>query len=380
MTAARRVERYSATMPQESGLPVPPHASFEPELPADPNLINLADYERVAAERLAPGPLAYFTGGAGDEVALRDNRAAFARQAIVPRVMRDVSSLDPSVELLGRRWPSPIFIAPTALQRMAHPDGELATARAAAARGITLTLSTSASTDLAEVAVAGGPRWFQVYLLADPGARRALVERAVANGYEALVLTVDVPRIGRRERDLRVGFKIPEGVTIPNVALAAGVPLTDGGSVAYLDRMTWPDLEWLAGFGLPVIVKGILHPDDAQLAIEYGAAGIGVSNHGGRQLDGAIASLDALPAVADAVGGRVPVLLDGGVRRGTDVLVSLALGATAVGIGRPVIWGLAVDGEAGVGNVLDLLRAEFENAMALSGAASCADLTPELLA
>jgi len=380
MTAARRVERYPATMPQESGLPVPPHASFEPELPADPNLINLADYERVAAERLAPGPLAYFTGGAGDEVALRDNRAAFARQAIVPRVMRDVSSLDPSVELLGRRWPSPIFIAPTALQRMAHPDGELATARAAAARGITLTLSTSASTDLAEVAVAGGPRWFQVYLLADPGARRALVERAVANGYEALVLTVDVPRIGRRERDLRVGFKIPEGVTIPNVALAAGVPLTDGGSVAYLDRMTWPDLEWLAGFGLPVIVKGILHPDDAQLAIEHGAAGIGVSNHGGRQLDGAIASLDALPAVADAVGGRVPVLLDGGVRRGTDVLVSLALGATAVGIGRPVIWGLAVDGEAGVGNVLDLLRAEFENAMALSGAANCADLTPELLA
>ena len=380
MTAARRVERYPATMPQESGLPVPPHASFEPELPADPNLINLADYERVAAERLAPGPLAYFTGGAGDEVALRDNRAAFARQAIVPRVMRDVSSLDPSVELLGRRWPSPIFIAPTALQRMAHPDGELATARAAAARGITLTLSTSASTDLAEVAVAGGPRWFQVYLLADPGARRALVERAVANGYEALVLTVDVPRIGRRERDLRVGFKIPEGVTIPNVALAAGVPLTDGGSVAYLDRMTWPDLEWLAGFGLPVIVKGILHPDDAQLAIEHGAAGIGVSNHGGRQLDGAIASLDALPAVADAVSGRVPVLLDGGVRRGTDVLVSLALGATAVGIGRPVIWGLAVDGEAGVGNVLDLLRAEFENAMALSGAANCADLTPELLA
>ena len=380
MTAARRDERYAATMPHESGLPVPPHASFEPELPADPNLINLGDYERVAAERLAPGPLAYFTGGAGDEVTLRDNRAAFARQAIVPRVMRDVSTLDPSMELLGRRWPSPIFIAPTALQRMAHPDGELATARAAAARGVTMAVSTSSSTDLADIAAVGGPRWFQVYLLADPGARRALVERAVAQGYEALMLTVDVPRIGRRERDLRVGFKIPEGVAIPNVALAAGVPLTDGGSVAYLDRMTWPDLEWLVGFGVPVIVKGILHPDDAQLALEHGAAGIAVSNHGGRQLDGAIASLDALPAVVDAVGGRVPVLLDGGVRRGTDVLVSLALGATAIGIGRPVIWGLAVDGEAGVGNVLDLLRAEFENAMTLSGAASCADLTPELLA
>jgi isopentenyl diphosphate isomerase/L-lactate dehydrogenase-like FMN-dependent dehydrogenase len=367
-------------MPDESGLPVPPRASFEPVLPADPNLINLGDYERVAAERLAPGPLAYFTGGAGDEISLRDNRAAFARQAIVPRVMRDVSSVDPSVELLGRRWPSPIFIAPTALQRMAHPDGELATARAAAARGVTMAVSTSSSTDLADIAAVGGPRWFQVYLLADPGARRALVERAVAQGYEALVLTVDLARIGRRERDLRVSFRIPEGVEIPNVAVAAGVAPSEVASVAFVDQMTWADLEWLAGFGLPVIVKGILHPDDARLAVEHGAAAIGVSNHGGRQLDGAIASLDALPAVVDAVDGRVPVLLDGGVRRGTDVLVSLAIGATAVGVGRPVIWGLAVDGEAGVGNVLDLLRAEFENAMALAGAATCADLTPELLA
>ncbi|MEP7041320.1 MAG: alpha-hydroxy-acid oxidizing protein, partial [Chloroflexota bacterium] len=188
-------------MPDPSGLPVPPRASFEPTLPADPNLINLQDYERVAAERLAPGPLAYFTGGAGDEVTLRDNRAAFARQAIVARVMRDVSSIDTSAELFGRSWPSPIWIAPTALQRMAHPDGELATARAAAARSVTIAVSTSASTDLADIASVGGPRWFQVYLLADPGARRALVERAVAHGYEALLLTVDLARIGRRERD-----------------------------------------------------------------------------------------------------------------------------------------------------------------------------------
>jgi 4-hydroxymandelate oxidase len=367
-------------MPEQSGLPVPPRASFEPTLPADPNLINLDDYERVAAERLAPGPLGYFAGGAGDEATLRDNRTAFGRQAIVPRVMRDVSTLDPSVEVLGRRWPSPIWIAPTALQRMAHAEGELATARAAAARGVTMTVSTSASTDMADIAAVGGPRWFQVYLLADPGARRALVERAVAQGYEALVLTVDLARIGRRERDLRVGFRIPEGVDIPNVAIAAGVPPADVASVAFTDRMTWPDLEWLAGFGLPVIVKGILHPDDARLAIEHGAAGIDVSNHGGRQLDAAIASLDALPAIVEAVDGRVPVLLDGGVRRGTDVLMALAIGASAVGIGRPVIWGLAVDGEAGVGAVLDLLRDEFENAMALCGAATCADLTPELLA
>jgi isopentenyl diphosphate isomerase/L-lactate dehydrogenase-like FMN-dependent dehydrogenase len=367
-------------MPEQSGLPMPPRASFEPTLPADPNLINLHDYERVAAERLAPGPLAYFTGGAGDEVTLRDNRAAFARQAILPRVMRDVSSIDMSVEVLGRLWPTPIWIAPTALQRMAHPDGELAVARAAAARGMTMAVSTSASTDLAEIAAVGGPRWFQVYLLADPGARRALVERAVAHGYEALLLTVDLARIGRRERDLRIGFRIPEGVDIPNVAIAAGVSPEEVAGVAFTDRLTWTDLEWLAGFGLPVIVKGILHPDDARLAIEHGAAGIGVSNHGGRQLDGAIASLDALPAVADEVAGRVPVLLDGGVRRGTDVLVSLALGATAVGIGRPVIWGLAVDGEAGVGNVLDLLTNELSNAMALSGVASMPELTPDLLA
>ena len=380
MTADARAGRYAASMPEDSGLPVPPRASFEPTLPADPNLINLHDYERVAAERLAPGPLAYFTGGAGDEVTLRDNRAAFARQAIVPRVMRDVSTIDTTVEVFGRRWPSPIWIAPTALQRMAHPDGELATARAASARGMTLAVSTSASTDLADIAGVGGPRWFQVYLLADPGARRALVERAVANGYEALVLTVDLARIGRRERDLRIGFRIPEGVDIPNVAIAAGVSPEDVASVAFTDRLTWTDLEWLAGFGLPVIVKGILHPDDATLAIEHGAAGIGVSNHGGRQLDGSIASLDALPAVVDAVAGRVPVLLDGGVRRGTDVLIAAAMGATAVGIGRPVIWGLAVDGEAGVGNVLDLLTNELNNAMALAGVASCADLTPELLA
>jgi len=380
MSPDRGGGRYAAPMPEQSGLPIPPRASFEPTLPADPNLINLHDYERVAAERLAPGPLAYFTGGAGDEVTLRDNRAAFARQAIVPRVMRDVSGIDMSIEVFGRRWPTPIFIAPTALQRMAHPDGELATARSAASRGMTLTVSTSASTDMADIAEVGGPRWFQVYLLADPGARRAMIERAVEHGYEALVLTVDLARIGRRERDLRIGFRIPEGVEIPNVAVAAGVTPEEVASVAFVDRMTWADLEWLAGFGLPVVIKGILHPDDARLAIEHGAAAVQVSNHGGRQLDGAIASLDALPAVAEAVDGRIPILLDGGVRRGTDVLIAMALGSRAVGIGRPVIWGLAVDGQAGVGNVLDLLTNELENAMALAGAPTIADLTPELLA
>lgn len=380
MAARRRGGRYAVSVPDLSGLPVPPRASFEPAVPADPNLVNLHDYQRVAAERLAPGPLAYFSGGANDERTLEENRAAFARRRLVPRVMRDVSVVDLSVELLGRRWPVPISIAATALQRMAHPDGELATARAAAARGITMTLSTSASTDLAEVAEVGGPRWFQVYLLADPGARRALIERAVAAGYEALVLTVDLARLGRRERDMRVGFTIPEGVSIPNVAIAAGVTPAEVASIAFVARLTWTDLEWLTGFGVPVLVKGILHPDDARLAVEHGAAGIVVSNHGGRQLDAAIASLDALPQIVEAVAGRVPVLLDGGIRRGTDVVMALALGAAAVDIGRPVIWGLAVDGEAGVGHVLDLLSGELEVAMALCGAATVADLTPELLA
>jgi 4-hydroxymandelate oxidase len=240
-----------------------------------------------------------------------------------------------------------------------------------------MVVSTSASTDLAEVAALGGPRWFQVYLLADPGARRAHVERAVAAGYEAMVLTVDLPRVGRRERDIRVGFTVPPDVSVPNIAAAAGLPLAEGLNVAFADHMTWDDVTWLAGFGLPVIVKGILHPDDARLAIEHGASAVVVSNHGGRQLDAAIASLDALPAVAATIDRRVPVLMDGGVRRGTDVLIALALGATAVGIGRPVLWGLAVNGEAGVGHVLELLTAELELAMALAGAPSVTDLTAE---
>jgi isopentenyl diphosphate isomerase/L-lactate dehydrogenase-like FMN-dependent dehydrogenase len=371
----RMAEPPSAPIP-----PAAPKAGFEAPRVADPTLVNVIDYERVAAERLAAGPLAYYAGGAMDERTLDDNRAAFARRRIVPRVMTDVSSIDTSVEVLGRRWPSPVWICPTALQRMAHPDGELATARAAARRGIVMALSTSASTDLAEVAEVGGPRWFQVYLLADPGARRALVERAVAHGYEALVLTVDLQRLGRRERDMRVGFTLPEGVGVPNIAIAAGTSLEDATVASFAARVTWDDLAWLAGFGVPVLLKGVLHPDDARLAVEHGAAGVIVSNHGGRQLDGAIASLDALPAVAEAIDGRVPVLVDGGIRRGTDALMALALGATAAGIGRPVLWGLAVDGEDGVGRVLDLLTEELEHAMALAGVASVGGLGPGLIA
>jgi isopentenyl diphosphate isomerase/L-lactate dehydrogenase-like FMN-dependent dehydrogenase len=361
-------------------IPRPAKAGFEAPKVDDPTLLNVLDYERRAVELLSEEARSYFAGGAMDERTLADNRAAFSRRRIVPRVMTDVSRIDPSVEVLGRRWPWPFWICPTALHRLAHPDGELATARAAAARDITMAVSTSSSTDLAEIAGVGGPRWFQVYLLADPGARRALVERAVEHGYEALVLTVDVQRLGRRERDMRIGFTLPEGVSVPNIAAAAGLPLAEAAAASFVDHMTWDDLEWLVAFGLPVIVKGVLHPDDARLTIEHGAAGLVVSNHGGRQLDSAIASLDALPAVVEAVAGRVPVLMDGGVRRGTDALIALALGATAVGIGRPILWGLAVDGEAGVGRILELLTDELDNAMALAGVARVADLSPGLIA
>jgi 4-hydroxymandelate oxidase len=369
-------------MASPTGLPVPndaPKAGFEAPPVDDPTLINVLDYEVRALEVLSEMARSYYTSGAEDERTLHDNRAAFSRRRFLPRVMTDTSRIDLSVDVLGREWPVPLFTCPTALHRMAHPDGELATARATAARNITMTLSTSASTDMADVAAVGGPRWFQVYLLADMGARRALIERAVENGYEALVMTADLQRLGRRERDIRIGFQLPFDVTVPNVAVAAESSLDAAADQSFVETLTWDDLEWLAGFGLPVILKGVLHPDDALRALERGAAAVQVSNHGGRQLDGAIASLDALPAVLEAVAGRGPVLFDGGVRRGTDALMALALGATVVGIGRPILWGLAVGGEQGVGRVLDILSAELEHAMALAGAPSLADVTPELV-
>jgi 4-hydroxymandelate oxidase len=369
-------------MASSTGLPVPndaPKAGFEAPPVDDPTLINVLDYEARALEVLSEMALSYYTSGAEDERTLHDNRAAFSRRRFLPRVMTDTSRIDTRVTVFNREWPVPLFTCPTALHRMAHPDGELATARATAARGITMTLSTSASTDMAEVAAVGGARWFQVYLLADMGARRALVERAVENGNEALVMTADLQRLGRRERDIRIGFQLPFDITVPNVAVAAESSLDAAADQSFVETLTWDDLEWLAGFSLPVILKGVLHPEDAVRALERGAAAVQVSNHGGRQLDGAIASLDALPAVVDAVAGRAPILFDGGVRRGTDALMALALGATAVGIGRPILWGLAVDGEAGVGRVLDILSAELEHVMALAGVPSVEDLTPELV-
>jgi len=344
------------------------------------HLVNLADFEAAAAQRLEAGLLGYYAGGAGDERTLRENVAAFARRRLRPRVLVDVSAVDAATTVLGAPVSMPVLVAPTALHRMAHPDAEAGTARAAAAAGTGFCLSTLATTRPAEVAAQAppAPRWFQVYCLRDRGVTRALVEEAVAGGFGALVLTVDAPRAGRRERDLRTGFAVPAAVDMPAVRAATGAPVapTPAEFFSLLDTtVDWSVVGELRAHGLPVVVKGIQTAEDAELACEHGAAAVVVSNHGGRQLDGVAASVDVLPEVVDAVAGRGEVYVDGGVRRGTDVLVALALGARAVLVGRPVLWGLAVGGEQGVRRVLSLLQAEVELGLTLLGTPTPADVT-----
>jgi isopentenyl diphosphate isomerase/L-lactate dehydrogenase-like FMN-dependent dehydrogenase len=329
--------------------------------------INVWDYERLAHETLDANALAYYAGGAGDEVTLRDNIAAFERRKLRPRILVDVRGVSTATTVLGTDVSMPILLAPLAMQRMASPEGELATARAAARAGTLMCLSTAATARPADVAAAapGAPRWFQVYVFGDRAITEDLIAEAVDNEYSALVLTVDVPYLGRRERDLRVDFKVPEGLSLSGDIFGQGFDAS----------LSWRDLEWLAGFGLPVVVKGLLTAEDAQLACEHGAAAVVVSNHGGRQLDGVAASLDALPEVVDAVDGRAEVFLDGGVRRGTDALKALALGARAVLIGRAMLWALAARGEDGVAHVLELLRDELKLGLALLGCGSPADVS-----
>jgi isopentenyl diphosphate isomerase/L-lactate dehydrogenase-like FMN-dependent dehydrogenase len=338
--------------------------------------INVADYERLAAEKLDAGPLGYFSGGAGDELTLRENREAWRRWRLRPRMLVDVGEVSTATELLGTEVSMPIVIAPVAFQRMAHPDGEEGMARAAADAGALMCLSTIATARPSDVAQAApqGHRWFQLYVFRDRAISQALIDEAVEFGYEAIVLTIDAPRLGWRERDMRQGFVIPPEVTVPSVAAALGadVPIGPAEAFALVDpTLTWSDLEELvSSCDLPVLVKGVLTAADAELALEHGAAGVIVSNHGGRQLDGVAPGAEALPEVADAVAGRGTLLVDGGVRRGTDVLVALALGADAVMVGRPALWGLAADGEAGAARVLKLLQAEFELALTLAGCPS----------
>ena len=339
---------------------------------------------------MEPAAFDYFAGAAGDERTLDDNRAAFDRVVFRPRVLVDVTTVDPSTIVLGTALSFPVMLAPTALNRLGHPDGEIAAVRAAGTAGTAMVLSTNSSTaveDVARAATAG--LWFQLYVYKDRGVTRMLVERAEAAGCGAIVLTVDMPRMGRRERDARNGFTLPPGVTMKNLETAgrADAATWPAGSsfMQYVHELidpslTWEAVAWLRSItALPVVVKGVLAPDDADLAIQHGAAAIVVSNHGGRQLDGSIATLDALPDMVARVGGRMPVLLDGGVRRGTDVLKALALGARAVLVGRPYLWGLAAEGQAGVSRVLQMLRDEFELAMALAGTPRIADITGALV-
>jgi isopentenyl diphosphate isomerase/L-lactate dehydrogenase-like FMN-dependent dehydrogenase len=349
------------------------------EPPADP--VRLADYEALAAAALPAGPLGYYAGGAGDERTLRENVAAWERRRLRPRVLVDVGAVSAATTVLGTPVDLPVLVAPTALQRMAHPDGEPGMARAAARAGTVMTMSTLATSTPAEVAAAapGAARWYQLYVTRDRGVSRALLESAVDAGFSAIAVTVDAPVPGRRERDHRTGFRVPGHLDMPAVTAAlgrsAGVTVEDFFSIVD-PALTWPDLErFAADSPVPVLVKGIQTAEDAALACEHGAGGVIVSNHGGRQLDGVAGTADLLPEIAEAVDGRLEVLVDGGVRRGTDVLAALALGASAVLIGRPALWGLAARGEEGAADVLAMLRREVENGLALLGCRTPAEIT-----
>lgn len=352
--------------------------------------VNLDDLEALARERLTPMAYEYYAGGAGDEVTLRENRAAFARRSLRYRVLQGADRRDLRTTVLGQDVSFPALVAPTAFHGLAHPRGELATTRAAGAAGTVMILSTLATEAVEDVvAAASGPVWFQLYVYKDRAATEALVRRAEAAGCGALVLTVDSPLLGRRERDVRNRFHLPPHLRARNL-LAAGMSELgpdrhDSGLAAYFHTLldpalTWADVGWLRALTrLPLLVKGVVRGDDAARALDEGAHGVVVSNHGGRQLDGAPATIDVLEEVVDAVAGRGEVLLDGGVRRGADVLKALALGARAVLVGRPILWGLAAGGEAGVRRALELLRAELDLAMALAGARCIAEVIPDLV-
>jgi 4-hydroxymandelate oxidase len=351
------------------------------------DVISLSDLEAIARGRMEHMAWEYVEGAAADEISLRWNREAYDRIRLDPRVLRDVGTVDTRVNVLGLELPHPILLAPTALHKLAHPEGELATVRGAGAGGALMTLSTLASSTLEDVAgAASGPLWFQLYVQKDKAYTAELVQRAEAAGYRALVITVDTPVDGARYRQQRVQFHLPPEMDFANLrglATEGGKKLdTEKGTFNKIlpQRLTWKDVEWLQSLTkLPVLVKGVLDPEDAVLARKQGLAGVLVSNHGARNLDTVPATIDALPRIADAVGGDMAVLVDGGVRRGTDVLKALALGAQAVLVGRPIFHGLASGGADGVTRMLAILRNELEMAMALSGRARVSEIDRSLI-
>lgn len=379
--------RSAAASPDRAG-----GAAASPEAPEHTleGALNLLEIERLACERLPQAARDYYRSGSGDQVTLWHNRAAFDRLSLAYRVLVDVSRRDLATTVLGQPVSMPVLVAPTAFHAMAHPDGECGTARAAAAAGTVMVLSTLSNTPVEDVVAAAGsaPVWFQLYVFRDRGVTRALVERAAAAGATALVLTVDAPFLGWREADVRNRFGLPPGLTIATVPAdrgeMAGAP-DDSGLAAYFARfidpsVTWADLEWLRSLtSLPLVIKGVVRADDARRAAAAGAAAIMVSNHGGRQLDTAPATIEVVGEVADAVGDAAEVYLDGGVRRGIDVIKAMALGARAVLVGRPVLWGLAAGGQAGALRVLEILRGELDHAMALCGCPDVGAITRDLV-
>ena len=347
----------------------------------EPGPINVADFARLAAEKLERGPLDYFAGGAGDEVTLRENVEAWGQWRLRPRVLNDVREVSTAAEVLGKPVAMPVLVAPVAYQRMAHPEAEAGMAAGAAEAGTVMCLSTLSTTRPAEVAaVAPGARhWFQLYAFKDEAVTRALMEEAIEAGFEAIVVTADAPPGGNRERDRRNRFTLPQELGTPSLTAAVGgdKSLSIEDTFALMNHsLTWADVEDLASeCSVPVLVKGVLTPEDAELALEHGAAGVVVSNHGGRQLDRSLATADALPEIADSVKGRGTLLVDGGIRRGIDVATALALGADAVLVGRPALWGLAAAGKDGVAEVLELLRAELELTLGLCGCTGVSQLS-----
>jgi len=354
----------------------------------DPNPpVNLSEYEALARKRLSTMAYEYIAGGAADELTLKRNRDCFDDILLEPRVLRDVSRVDTSLHLFASRLESPILLAPTAYHKLVHPDGELATARGAAAARVPLLVSSFATTPIERIAESDGPLWFQLYVHPDRGFTRSLIERAEAAGSQALCITVDTPVVGTRDRDRRVNFRLPPDVELVHLdglgdRDAKATHLTGSGIYTNIldPALTWETVSWIRSFaGTPVLLKGILSPEDARLAEQNGVDGMIVSNHGARNLDTTPSTIEALPRIVEVLDGETRVLIDGGVRRGTDVLKALALGAHAVLIGRPYLWALAVDGARGVENSVKLLRRELEAAMALCGRTDLSEIDAGLI-
>lgn len=356
----------------------------------EPSPISFVELEKIAKEKMSPGAFGYVQSGAGGEETLRKNTSSFSKYSIVPRFLNNVSELDTSVTLFGRKYPTPLLIAPVGMQVIAHKDGDIATAKAAAAFEIPFIQSTVSGYSIEEIAKATGnsPKWFQLYWSStNDEISYSMVKRAEESGFEAIVLTVDTVMLGWREEDVRNSYSpLKQGFGKANYetdpVFLSSIPTNDFDDIiqGILENVYHPSLDWekvaelKKRTSLPILLKGILHPDDAKKAIANGIDGIVVSNHGGRQLDGVIASIDALPAIAEAVEGKIPVLFDSGIRRGSDVVKAIALGADAVLIGRPFMYGLAADGQKGVENVLENIYQELKVSLSLSGVTKLNDI------